>query len=467
MDDIIGRWPEREKELWELSRLLGIEHQAVDNEKTCRNGPPLALCPVVVHGSFSSHGKELVADLLNSVQPDYPKAMVCCPSMCSLREFLNNMLGQAIKSSKQQLSSSVPHPFSSTDPKCDSWADFVRQIRIHLSGEEGKERSGKECVKFYVVLDRSELLGYGWIGNHQPGEVLQRCLALFDRWCLAFVWLRPYSKAELERLLFRRSLDGILWLAPLPGVGWDESQRTIAKKGFISKVVQSVGIGTHDIEEISRIIVALWPVYLECIKLSPLSDEAREMPMDEVLQARIAPYLEHALNNLYQVNVDLRTLPSLSGDLKNDLQEPVLAKFIFLAAYLASQNPRDSDERIFTHRRTGKKRKTKGSGGGLEIDSETRTSSDSDLERILSILSTLLSTPCAESHTGWKSSERANLAVNSIRLGQLERFSQSQLILRISGPAEISNPRYRCFVDKYLAERIASELDFPLSEYLG
>eukprot|EP01084_Bolivina_argentea_P162295 282456_1 len=174
--------------------------------------------------------------ILNSVQPDYPKAMVCCPSMCSLREFLNNMLGQAIKSSKQQLSSSVPHPFSSTDPKCDSWADFVRQIRIHLSGEEGKERSGKECVKFYVVLDRSELLGYGWIGNHQPGEVLQRCLALFDSgvlfpvqlvpifitqsasvashwrvtksmsmpplnrigWCLAFVWLRPYSKAELE-----------------------------------------------------------------------------------------------------------------------------------------------------------------------------------------------------------------------------------------------------------------------------
>ncbi len=88
------------------------------------------------------------------------------------------------------------------------------------------------------------------------------------------------------------------------------------------------------------------------------------------------------------------------------------------------------------------------------------------MERILSILSTLLSTPCAKSHTGWKSSERANLAVNSIRLGQLERFSQSQLIWRISGPAEISNPRYRCFMDKHLAERIASELEFPLSEYL-
>ncbi len=54
-----------------------------------------------------------------------------------------------------------------------------------------------------------------------------------------------------------------------------------------------------------RIIVALWPVYLECIKLSPLSDEAREMPMDEVLQAHIAPYLEHALNNLYQVGTEI------------------------------------------------------------------------------------------------------------------------------------------------------------------
>ncbi len=74
--------------------------------------------------------------------------------MCSLREFLNNMLGQAIKFSKQQLSSSGPPSFSFTDPKCDSWADFVRQIRIRLSGEEGKERSGEECVKFYVVLDR-------------------------------------------------------------------------------------------------------------------------------------------------------------------------------------------------------------------------------------------------------------------------------------------------------------------------
>ncbi len=70
------------------------------------SGPPLALCPVVVHGPFSSHGKELVADLLNSVQvcgtdlyylnvcifyfyhvhfppipqPDCPKAVVCCAS---------------------------------------------------------------------------------------------------------------------------------------------------------------------------------------------------------------------------------------------------------------------------------------------------------------------------------------------------------------------------------------------------
>ncbi len=39
-----------------------------DDEKTCRSGPPRALCPVVVHGSFSSHGKELVADLLDSLQ---------------------------------------------------------------------------------------------------------------------------------------------------------------------------------------------------------------------------------------------------------------------------------------------------------------------------------------------------------------------------------------------------------------
>ncbi len=90
----------------------------------------------------------------------------------------------------------------------------------------------------------------------------------------------------------------------------------------------------------------------------------------------------------------------------------------------------------------------------------------SDLERILSILSAVLSTPCAESHTGWKSSERANLVVNSVRMGQLERFSQSHLIVRVSGPAEISNPQYRCFVDKHLAESIAHELGFPLSEYL-
>ncbi len=64
------------------------------------------------------------------------------------------MLGQAVKSSKQQLSPSIPPSVPSTVPKCDSWADFVRQIRIRLSGEKGKETSGEECVKFYVVLNR-------------------------------------------------------------------------------------------------------------------------------------------------------------------------------------------------------------------------------------------------------------------------------------------------------------------------
>ncbi len=56
-----------------------------------------------------------------------------------------------------------------------------------------------------------------------------------------------------------------------------------------------------------RVIVALWPVYLECFKLSPLSNEVREMPTDEVLQAHIAPYLEHALNNLYQVGTEMNS----------------------------------------------------------------------------------------------------------------------------------------------------------------
>ncbi len=65
------------------------------------------------------------------------------------------MLGQATKLQNQHLSSSGPSSFASPNPKCDSWADFVRQIRIRLSGEkEGKGMSGEKYVKFFVVLDR-------------------------------------------------------------------------------------------------------------------------------------------------------------------------------------------------------------------------------------------------------------------------------------------------------------------------
>ncbi len=64
------------------------------------------------------------------------------------------MLGQAIKplSNQHILSSGLPSSVSH-DHKCNSWADFVRQVRIQLSGKKEMSCEG-ECVKFFVVLDR-------------------------------------------------------------------------------------------------------------------------------------------------------------------------------------------------------------------------------------------------------------------------------------------------------------------------
>ena len=43
--------------------------------------------------------------------------------------------------------------------------------------------------------------------------------------------------------------------------------------------------------------------------------------------------------------------------LSSAIELPMLTKFLLIAAYLASHNPADTDVKIFTHHRSGRRRK--------------------------------------------------------------------------------------------------------------
>lgn len=129
---------------------------------------------------------------------------------------------------------------------------------------------------------------------------------------------------------------------------------------------------------------------------------------------------------------------------------PYYAKFILIAAYLASYNLPKEDRRLFMKEGGPRKRR----GGKKKKKTTAMTTREGPrsfpLNRLLNIFCTII---------------REKIDLNAIVLTQVPTMCQLGL-LALMGDGDIEEPKYKCCIDFQFAMVISKNVDFELKKYL-
>eukprot|EP00941_MAST-03F_sp_MAST-3F-sp1_P003073 g3073.t1 len=153
---------------------------------------------------------------------------------------------------------------------------------------------------------------------------------------------------------------------------------------------------------------------------------------------------------------------------------PELAKFVLLAAYACSYNPKDTDNDYFSNEASRQKRKSKRRnlthGSGYTAGKKKRNGRLADvpfrlygpsafpLERLLHNLFYILQAHWGDRFKTYHQSHAAMTQVNSL--------VELRLLQRVSASDDYVNPRYKCTTERDEIAKIAESVGFNLDKYL-
>ena len=136
---------------------------------------------------------------------------------------------------------------------------------------------------------------------------------------------------------------------------------------------------------------------------------------------------------------------------------PLLAKYMLLAAFLASYNPEKTDATIFGRGGNGRKRRAKIS----QKDQSQLGPQPFEMRRLFSILECLLSNDnAARARACSTTLHRTELQT------QLSSLISLNLLLRVSAEQELDSVRLRCNVAFELIKNVAQNCEVDLSKYM-
>ena len=144
------------------------------------------------------------------------------------------------------------------------------------------------------------------------------------------------------------------------------------------------------------------------------------------------------------------------------IELPMLTKFLLIAAYLASHNPADTDVKIFTHHRSGRRKRRR----SHQANESSRTSTRDKLkfpkqfptERMYAIFSSLVS-----EMIGINDAARAGTIDLNAQVTSLVHLN---LLVQTSSFGDLDQIRLRCNVDKDIIEIICQQIDVNLHKFL-
>jgi hypothetical protein len=282
-------------------------------------------------------------------------------------------------------------------------------------------------------------------------------------------------------------------------------------KSIVEVLIQSVESTTRDLREMLRLLRIIWPFYLKpllnaddsdngnnllenfCSSSSVGNDElALSGRVSEKLGQKVRPYIRRILNECLlqpgQTLQEVQVPPQYQkeNDRIASFSEslPYYTKFFLLAAYLCQANKADHDQKLYTNKASGRRRKKKNPNDSF-AENMTHASSikaqqmlrsekvpSFPLERLLSIFSSIFgkyATVSTKTKISSKDLGSISLFASLAELRQLGFLSymEARHHTNKSHTLTTSMTKYVCNLSRDEAALLSSQVQFPLVDYLA
>ncbi|XP_010556553.1 PREDICTED: origin of replication complex subunit 5 isoform X2 [Tarenaya hassleriana] len=482
LDSVLSSFPGRHSQILGLVRLLGP-----------LDSPTL---PIIIYGSASTGKTSVVLQVFRHLNRPfvYSSCLTCYNPRILFESVLNQLLLHRKNASNEY----------SSAKRCDKPSDFVNLLREalcnvvdKLSCTTEKSRKGESDGKpkgkmVYLILDNVDLIR-GWDKSSMILQFLFNLYHILQMPQLGIilisgvppdvyysnmgytepipVYFPEYSEDDLRKIFLRNQANRKLYSA------------------FLDVVLRSFCRVTRRVDELSAAFSLLFRKY--CEPLTDLGIGPNE-EMKRRLYSHLQPHIPPCLNEIFMVssqppNADTngerkRRASCNTSESREDLEKldfhmSTSAKYLLIAAFLASRNPATLDASMFdsTGGLDNRKRKRKASEKSMEkkeiAEQETLMKGPGSfpLERLLAIFQCIASVE--ESSFGEETSgsgddvEDGNILMSDILL-QVSSLCDANFITKSGSCPLEGSTRYRSTVSEELALKVARSLGFPLSKYL-
>ncbi|ESQ44361.1 hypothetical protein EUTSA_v10005869mg [Eutrema salsugineum] len=482
LDALLSDFPGRRSQILDLIRLIG--------PLDCPS------FPIMVYGDASTGKTSVVLQVFRHL--NRPFVYSSCRTCYSPRLLFESVLNQLLLHSKCS-----SNGYSSAK-RCDKPSDFVNLLRQALSNvmetldsKSGTSRSSKPDGKpvgkmVYLILDHVDL-----IKEWEKGTmILQFLFSLYS--VLKMPQLGIILISGLPPDVYYSNMG---YTDPIPvyfPVYSQEELHQIFLRNQANRDLYSAFLEvTRRVDELSTTISSLFRKYcepLDDLGLSPSEDLKRR------LYNQLKPLIAPCLNEIFRVSSrpndgdnrgERRQKASCSSENREEVEKldfhmSTSAKYLLIAAFLASRNPATLDASMFdsTGGMDNRKRKRKASEKSMEKkeiaeqEAVMKGPGSFPLERLLAIFQCIASvgdSSFGEEEEGKEEEEeeeeatgydRENNNLMSDVLLQVSSLCDANFITKSGSCPLEGSVRYRSMVSEDLALKVARSLRFPLSKYL-
>ncbi|CAH8384151.1 unnamed protein product [Eruca vesicaria subsp. sativa] len=471
LDALLSNFPGRRSQILDLIRLIGP-----------LDSPSL---PIMVYGDASTGKTSVALQVFRHL--NRPFVYSSCRTCCSPRLLFESILNQLLLHSKCS-----SNGYASAK-RCDKPSDFVNLLRQALSDVMetlGRKSMGK---MLYLIVDHVDLIKdwdkgamilqflfslYSVLKMPQLGIILISGLppdVYYSNMGYTDplpVYFPEYSEDELRQIFLKTQVNKKLYSA------------------FLDVVLRPFCRVTRRVEELSTTFSSLFRKY--CVPLDDLAISPNE-DLKRRLYSNLKPHITSSLNEIFRVSSrphdgdtkgERRQKASYSSENGEELEildfhMSTSAKYLLIAAFLASRNPATLDASMFdsTGGMDNRKRKRKASEKSMEKkeiaeqEAVMKGPGSFPLERLLAIFQCIASVGDSsfgeeeeeEEATGYD--KESNNMMSDILLQVSSLCDANFMIKSGSCPLE-GSIRYRSMVSEDLCLKVARSLSFPLSKYL-
>ncbi|EOA34208.1 hypothetical protein CARUB_v10021717mg [Capsella rubella] len=461
LDAVLSNFPGRRSQIFDLIRLMG--------PLDC---PAL---PVMIYGGASTGKTSVVLHVLRHL--NRPFVYSSCRTCYNPRILFESILNQLLLHRKCSLNG------YSSAKRCDKPSDFVNLLRDALSNMVYLILDNVDLIRdwdkgsmilqflfsLYTVLKMPQLSII--LISGLPPDVYYSNMGYTDPLSLYFP---EYSEEDLRQIFLRNQANRRLYSA------------------FLDVVLKPFCRVTRSVEELCTTFASLFRKYcepLDDLGISPNEDMKRR------LYSNLKPLIAPCLNEIFRVSShprdgdtrgERRQKASCSSENREELEildfhMSTSAKYLLIAAFLASRNPATLDASMFdsTGGMDNRKRKRKASEKSMEKkeiaeqEAVMKGPGSFPLERLLAIFQCIASVGNSsfgeeeeeedEDPTGY---DKENNNLMSDILLQVSSLCDANFLIKSGSCPLEGSVRYRSMVSEDLALKAARSLNFPLSKYL-